>query len=194
MRIRDDYVFGTTTAALTASGTALAGAALARLPVVAAPDIAALTLHQASTGEYEIVYVTSHTSGATTATIVRGQEGSVAKAWASGTTWLHGATALDLTAAEITTAVRAVTATTTLTGTDSVLKADATTAAVTVNLPTAVGATGRKYTVKKIDSSVNAVTVDPSGTETIDGAATVALAAQWDTLRLVSDGSNWLKV
>ena len=49
-------------------------------------------------------------------------------------------------------------------------------------------------TVKKIDSSVNAVTIDPNSSETIDGAATVALAGQYDAITAVSDGTNWIIV
>lgn len=96
MRIRDDYVFGTTTAALTNVATSMSSAELARLGVVANPDIAAITLHNSTTGLYEIVHVTAHTAAATTATILRGQEGSSAQAWPAGTTWLHGVTATDL--------------------------------------------------------------------------------------------------
>lgn len=96
-RLRADYVFGTTTAALGTTDTTLSGAALARLPVVAGSDTAAVTLQNPTTGGYEIVWVTAHASAATTATIVRGQEGSTAAAWASGTTWTHGPTAKDVT-------------------------------------------------------------------------------------------------
>ena len=63
--------------------------------------------------------------------------------------------------------------------------------AFTVTLPTAVGITGRVYMVKKVDSSANAVTVDADGSETIDGAASYALTAQWDSVTVVSNGTNW---
>lgn len=96
IRIRSDYVFGSTSAALTTTDTVLTSSALARLPAVAAPDVATVTLHDTATGLYEIVHVTAHTAAATTATILRAQEGSTARAWASGTTWLHGPTAKDL--------------------------------------------------------------------------------------------------
>ena len=65
------------------------------------------------------------------------------------------------------------------------------TGAMTANLPTAAGITGRVYTVKKIDASANAVTLDGNASETIDGAATYALTAQWDSVTIISDGSNW---
>lgn len=75
--------------------------------------------------------------------------------------------------------------------TDVVLLGDATTAAFTFTLPTAVGKTGRVWYFKKIDSSANAVTVDGNGAETIDGAATYALNAQHDAILIISDGTNW---
>lgn len=86
----------------------------------------------------------------------------------------------------------AKTAAYTLVKTDFVILGDATAAAFTISLPTAVGIGGQLFCVKKIDSSANAVTIDPSGAETIDGAATVSLGAQWASRLLISDGANWL--
>ncbi|MFP5519911.1 MAG: hypothetical protein ACLGGX_08405 [Bdellovibrionia bacterium] len=77
---------------------------------------------------------------------------------------------------------------------DSVIATDASGAAFAVTLPTAVGITGREYTIKKIDNSANAVTVTPSGTETIDGAASYSLGAQWKYVKMISDGANWLVI
>lgn len=82
----------------------------------------------------------------------------------------------------------------TATATDEVIACDATSAAFTITLPTSVGISGTRYTVKKIDASVNAVTIDGNGTETIDGAATVALSAQYSHRTIVSNGANWLVV
>lgn len=75
---------------------------------------------------------------------------------------------------------------------ETVIPCDATTAAFAVNLPTAVGIRGRVYIIKKVDVTANAVTVTPNGAETIDGAATVVLNAQWQVTRIVSDNANWL--
>ena len=94
----------------------------------------------------------------------------------------------------IATAFATKTAAYTLTATDSIIKADATAAAFTLTLPTAVGIAGRMYTVKRVNAGVNAVTVDAAGAQTIDGAATHVLSAQWQTVRLVSDGVGWLVV
>ena len=72
---------------------------------------------------------------------------------------------------------------------------DATSGALTVTLPTAATATdGFEVTIKKTDSSVNAVTIDGNGAETIDGAATLLLTTQYRSATLRCDGSNWLVV
>lgn len=95
---------------------------------------------------------------------------------------------------EGTEIVVTVTATYTARAVDEIVLANATSAAFTVNLPTAVGIKGKKLTIKKIDSSGNAVTLDPNASQTIDGASTVALSTQWAYKTLVSDGTNWLTV
>lgn len=81
---------------------------------------------------------------------------------------------------------------TTADGFDILIEVDATGGAVTINLFTAVGNTGKQVTVIKTDSGANAVTIDPSGAETVNGQATYALAAQYESARLESDGSAWL--
>lgn len=79
----------------------------------------------------------------------------------------------------------------TATSSDFLIPVDATSAAATVNLPTAVGIKGRLYAVKKTDSSANSVTVDGSGSETIDGLTTAVLYVQNHAVLLQSDGANW---
>lgn len=69
--------------------------------------------------------------------------------------------------------------------------ADATSGAFTVTLPTAVGVT-TPIAVKKVDSSVHAITIATTSSQTIDGASTKAVGTQYDGYVLVSDGSNWL--
>ena len=59
----------------------------------------------------------------------------------------------------------------------------------TVNLPTAVGIQGTKYTL--VNSGVGVITLDANGTETINGSLTINLPNQ--TSRTVqSDGTNWI--
>lgn len=89
--------------------------------------------------------------------------------------------------------VRTVTGTLTARPIDRVLKADASGGAVTVNLPSAAPNLV-EYTVIKSDATGNTVTVDPAGSETINGSATRVLSAQWETVTLRSDGSNWIAI
>ena len=76
--------------------------------------------------------------------------------------------------------------------TDHTILADATSAAFTVTLP-AVAAipTGRIYNIKKLDSTGNNVTVDANAAELIDGATTAVIAAQFNSLTVQSDGTEW---
>lgn len=75
---------------------------------------------------------------------------------------------------------------------DYTILGDAVGGAVVLNLPTAVGISGKIYNFKKVDATGNAVTVTPNGAETIDGAPNKALAVQWASVTLQSDGANWL--
>lgn len=76
----------------------------------------------------------------------------------------------------------------------SVWPCDASTTAMTANLPPAAGHKGKRYTLKKIDGTANVVLVDGNASETIDGTITASLATQWDKVTVVSDGSKWFKV
>lgn len=53
---------------------------------------------------------------------------------------------------------------------------------------------GLIHIIKKTDASANTVTIDPSSTPTIDGAANVVLTAQWQYIMIQSDGTNWVKI
>lgn len=64
-------------------------------------------------------------------------------------------------------------------------------ASITITLPTAASAKWRKYIFKKIDSSVNTVTIDADGAETIDGALTFVLTVQYQAIEIQSDGTQW---
>lgn len=68
--------------------------------------------------------------------------------------------------------------------------ADASGGAFTVNLPTV--ADDLWINIKKIDSSANAVTIDPNSVlVSIDGNSTITLSSQWEAVDLYCDGSNW---
>lgn len=90
--------------------------------------------------------------------------------------------------------ITAVSANYAILSTDYIVTMDATAAIRTLTLPTAVGVSGKFYTLKKIDSSSNTVQLLTTSAQTIDGNASGALylRAQWDTIRVVSNGTNWL--
>lgn len=75
--------------------------------------------------------------------------------------------------------------------TDFTLLCDATSGNITVTLPAAASNSGRIYVIKKIDASANTVTIDGNASETIDGATTVVLSAQYASKMIQCDGSNW---
>lgn len=75
---------------------------------------------------------------------------------------------------------------------DAIVLADANSNNVTITLPLASGASGRTFYVKRIDSSgTYTVTITCSGSDTVDGEASVTIPDQWAVMGLVSNGSNW---
>lgn len=79
----------------------------------------------------------------------------------------------------------------TLTNTDWMVLGNATGASFTLTLPAVASSTGRRYRIKKTDSSANTVTVQGNAAETIDGANTAVLSRQYESIDLVCDGSTW---
>lgn len=62
---------------------------------------------------------------------------------------------------------------------------------VGINLPTAVGLFGRVYKFIKTDSTSNRVTIDPAGSETINGQSTLDMEGPGDAQEIISDNKNW---
>lgn len=80
----------------------------------------------------------------------------------------------------------------TLTNTDSVV-VYTNTAAKTVNLPAIASVQpGRRYVV--INTATGALTVDPAGSETINGAATLTVTASTGRADFVAVGTAWFTV
>lgn len=106
------------------------------------------------------------------------------------------ATTQSTAAGTFTAGVQTPTTSVTLTATyqDHMVKADATSGTLTVNLFTASGNLGRRVSVKKMDSSVNSVVIDGAGAEVVDGALTQTLYRQYDALTLYCDGAGWLLI
>ena len=92
--------------------------------------------------------------------------------------------------ANLVTKTTAYTATTA----DSTILGNASAGAFSITLPTSVGATGRLYTIKKVDSSANAVTIATTSSQTIDGQTTKPLSIQYDGVQVQSDGANWVVI
>lgn len=67
-----------------------------------------------------------------------------------------------------------------------------TTNTITVNLPSAASV-GSNFaiSVQKADGGSTVATIDPDGTETVDGETTITLTRQFESVVLVSDGANW---
>jgi hypothetical protein len=89
--------------------------------------------------------------------------------------------------------------------TDHTLLADATAGEFTITLPAVVSnlagpsgninrSLGRILVIKKIDVSANAVTIDGNASETIDGATTLDLTTQWQSVTLQCNGTAWFVI
>ncbi len=110
-------------------------------------------------------------------------------------TWRqNGLGAFDSVSAWLPMNTSAITAAYTMTGRDRIILADATGGAFAVTLPQAsLHKNQQPLVIKRLNSGGNAVTVGSSG-GTIDGAATQSLGAQYASITVVSDGTNWLKI
>ena len=67
--------------------------------------------------------------------------------------------------------------------------------AVAVNLP--AGTTGKTFTIKDglgLAAPATPITINPTGPDTIDGAATATINAPFGSLTLVFDGAQWILV
>lgn len=73
----------------------------------------------------------------------------------------------------------------------AILLCDATNGAFSVDLLDAQNPDIVMIKAKKTDSSTNAITFSGINAQTIDGAASVAISTQYDTVTFVRDGSNW---
>lgn len=95
----------------------------------------------------------------------------------------------SVTAQTFVSGYNAVTSATTLDSTHSYVSATgASTYAIT--LPSAVGITGRTYTIKSRMNAGVLLTVNTTSSQTIDGATSVTLA-RFESLQVISNNSNW---
>lgn len=95
--------------------------------------------------------------------------------------------------------IRTVTANVTPDKYDHTILIDATAGAIVVTLPTAASqydsGYGSIYIFKRVDTGLNTITITPSGSDTIDGAATANLnTAAMQSIVIQSNGSGWFVV
>ncbi len=67
----------------------------------------------------------------------------------------------------------------------------ATGGAITRTLPAVASSKYHEFTIIKVDSSANAVTIEGNGAETINGAANIELSAQYESVKVACDGTSW---
>lgn len=74
---------------------------------------------------------------------------------------------------------------------DDVILVDATGGSFNITLPTAVGISGKIFTIKKKDSTITAVGIDTTSSQTIDGFTSITVNTQYESVQVVSNGTNW---
>lgn len=110
----------------------------------------------------------------------------------NGSSLTLGASGLSVTAPEGAWSVTAVQTSAHNAAVGSLVRCDPSGGTFAVTLPTAVGNTGRRILVKNTTSSTTAITIDTTGGQTIDGAASVTITTGFGMRLLVSDGANWM--
>lgn len=100
------------------------------------------------------------------------------------------ATVTNKTIQGLKTNVNAKTATYTAALTDDYIPC-APAANMTINLPAASTATGKRFKIQKTDNSAFTVTIDGASSETINGALTYVLNTQYQVVELECDGAAW---
>lgn len=74
--------------------------------------------------------------------------------------------------------------------TDCFLAADCTSGPITFTLPLSSGNTGRIFYAKKIDNSINLLTIVGSGSDTIDGTSSFIMNTQNQSVSVIANGSS----
>lgn len=81
----------------------------------------------------------------------------------------------------------------TVAASDRVILCDTSGGVIELDLPAVAGVTGMILTIKKTTADATVVTLDGDGAEEIDGAVNnTEIDAQWDTLTIYCDGTQWL--
>lgn len=74
---------------------------------------------------------------------------------------------------------------------DTTIRFNASSGALVLSLMPAASVAERILMVKKVDATVNTVTIDPAGAETIDGSANFVLSNANDSIIIQSNGVSW---
>jgi hypothetical protein len=90
----------------------------------------------------------------------------------------------------LATAVATKVASYNITAADHKIFANASAGDMVITLPSAIGAGGREYYIKRIDGSGNLLTLASAG-GTIDGANSILINTQYDFVQVTSDNTNW---
>jgi len=84
-----------------------------------------------------------------------------------------------------------VTANHSATAVDDVILCDATLNAIVVTLPVAASSANLRFHIKKTDTSAKTVTIVGDGGALIDGASSVVITSQYETVTVQCDGTAW---
>jgi len=95
------------------------------------------------------------------------------------------------TTGAVSYAISTQTGTYTVLSTDYTILVNAAAGAAVENLPAASSVPGHILNFKKIDSSTNTVTLQPNGTDTIDGSTNKIISSQYTSVTIQSNGSGW---
>jgi hypothetical protein len=96
----------------------------------------------------------------------------------------------------LNTGINIVSTAYTVTNQDQIILVNATSGAIAITLPPAASVLGTHYTIKdwKGNSATHNITISAASGQTIDGSSTFVMGTNYETVRLVGDGSNWATI
>ena len=104
--------------------------------------------------------------------------------------WIDLQDAVNIARVETTTETSpAITA-----GNKRVILCDATAASMVVTLPPAAAALDEIYYIKKVDGTVNTVSIDGDGSDGIDNDLVQVIRDQYEGIAVISDGAEWFVI
>lgn len=112
----------------------------------------------------------------------------------NGTTLTRGAAGLSVTAPDGVRTVTSIKTGNYVAVVGETVRFDPSGGTFNVTLPTAVGVAGRRVVTKNVTSDVTGITIDTTGGQTIDGAASTPSNTAFDARTFESDGANWMEV